>query len=157
MDRRKRTDFKKWSPGFYQFYKLMDHWYFIFIKFQNMCQCVCCDCIWLNYCGAVTGLGEFACCIGWWCCSPESFPPEGKKCCFCFEKIGMGSTFFCCGGICCAPEWLVGWSKSQKWALIFYHNHFQIYIMPYLKNSFPPPLYLLTSHRALFLFLSLQL
>lgn len=79
-----------------------------------MCQCMICDCWWWNFCGTCAGVGEFFCCLGFWCCTPDTFPPEGKNCCICCTKSGLGSNCLCYGGVCCAPDWLVGWSKSQK-------------------------------------------
>lgn len=79
-----------------------------------MCQCMVCDCWWMNCCGACAGLSDNLCCIGFWCCSPDSFPPEAKKCCFCFESTGFGGNCLCTGGVCCVPDWLKKWSSSQK-------------------------------------------
>lgn len=80
-----------------------------------MCQCVVCDCWWMNCCGECGfGCTEQLCCIGYWCCQPDSIPPEGKKCCFCCDRVGCGGGVCCVGGICFSPEWLVKWSNSLK-------------------------------------------
>lgn len=94
--------------------------FWILIIIPKMCQCVCCDCWWMNCFGVCCGgLSDQLCCIGYWCCAPDTLPPENQKCCYCCEKIGCGGNCFCTGSVCCAPDWIKKWSDSlKKWNIL---------------------------------------
>lgn len=64
-----------------------------------MCQCVLCDCIWWNYCGACAGCANLNCCYGWWCCQQDELKRSigADTCCWCCQFVGLGSNFLCNG------------------------------------------------------------
>lgn len=99
-----------------------------------MCQCVLFDCWWCNFCGGKYGCAAQYCCLGYWCCAPENFPQEAK-CCYCFEKIGWGSNLSCIGGVCCAQDWLMKWSKAQKWRNHLILDHFFYFLIHLIQNN----------------------
>ena len=79
-----------------------------------MCQCLCCNCWWWNYCGVCAGYAQLHCCWGYWCCKPEEMNRHNSACCYCCENSGMGQHFFCYGSVCCAPQWLVNYSNQAN-------------------------------------------
>ena len=80
-----------------------------------MCQCMICECWWVNYCGVCcAGVAAFGCCYSYWCCKHESLVPFDKECCHCCDGFaGWGNNCFCQGGVCCAPDYLKKWSVFQ--------------------------------------------
>ena len=79
-----------------------------------MCQCLCCNCWWWNYCGVCAGYAQLNCCWGYWCCKPEEMNRHNSACCYCCEQSGLGQHFFCYGSVCCAPSWLVNYSNQAN-------------------------------------------
>ena len=45
--------------------------YIFIIKNKKMCQCVCCNCYWINCCGVCAGWHDAFVCISFWLCKPE--------------------------------------------------------------------------------------
>jgi hypothetical protein len=95
--------------------------YYIYRKeFKKMCQCILCDCIWWNYCGACAGCATLECCFGWWCCQQDELKRSigADTCCWCCQFVGLGSNCLCSGFVCCAQPWLLNYSKAltaKKW------------------------------------------
>lgn len=81
---------------------------------KNMCQCLCCNCWWWNYCGVCAGYAQLNCCWGYWCCKPEEMNRHNSACCYCCEQSGLGTHWFCYGSVCCAPAWLVNYSNQAN-------------------------------------------
>lgn len=78
-----------------------------------MCQCVLCDCFWVNICGIPCGGVHNAClCFSYWCCKPDELKALDADCCkFCVWS-GWGGNCFCYGKLCCAPEAIKTYSRS---------------------------------------------
>lgn len=79
-----------------------------------MCRCTPCNCCWCDICADCPGVSLLCACMGCWLCNPQSFPPQGRNCCFMCEQTGCGGGLFCIGGAICVPEWLIQWTKSRK-------------------------------------------
>jgi hypothetical protein len=75
-----------------------------------MCQCILCDCWWLNFCGACAGLHHAHGCCSYWLCKPAELMTFDPYVCHCCECDGIGSNHCCYGGIFCAPPSVKNWS-----------------------------------------------
>ena len=77
-----------------------------------MCQCMCCDCWWVNYCGVCcAGWHSALFCISCWLCKPMEMQNFDPDCCRLCAWTGYGGNFFCYGGVCCAPEGVKMYSR----------------------------------------------
>jgi hypothetical protein len=80
-----------------------------------MCQCLCCDCWWINYCGIVCAGWHYAICIcSYWLCKPDDLANIDPNCCHICDCDGYGGNQCCCGSICCAPDTVKTWSKMRS-------------------------------------------
>jgi hypothetical protein len=80
-----------------------------------MCQCICCDCWWCNYCGILCGGWHNAFCLcSIWCCKPLDLMNIDPHCIHLCKCDGWGQNFFCWGNVCCAPETVKAWSKMRS-------------------------------------------
>ena len=75
-----------------------------------MCQCICCNCWWCNYCGACAGLHYAECIWSCWLCKPVELERFDPDCCHICACDGCGANYCCCGEICCAPYAVKEWS-----------------------------------------------
>jgi hypothetical protein len=82
---------------------------------SKMCQCLCCDCWWLNFCGIPCAGVHYAICIcSYWLCRPADLALMDPNCCKICACDGWGSNCFCWGGVCCASEVVKQWSKNRS-------------------------------------------
>ena len=80
-----------------------------------MCQCLCCECWWCNYCGVCcAGWHWAACCCSCWACKPIEMMNFDPDCCHCCLWSGYGHNCFCLGNVCCAPVPLKQYSKFMS-------------------------------------------
>lgn len=87
--------------------------YVIIIKVRLlMCQCVCCNCWWINFCGVCAGLHSAYLVCSCWLCKPLQLMSYDPECCHFCQCDGLGSNFFCYGGVCCAPPSVKTWSQD---------------------------------------------
>ena len=77
-----------------------------------MCQFLCCDCWWFNFCGIPCGgLHVGICLCSFWLCKPielQTIDPDFCKLCA-FDGLGFNAC--CFGTICCASDFVRMWSK----------------------------------------------
>lgn len=86
-----------------------------------MCQFLCCDCWWCNWCGVCCGGLHYAICIcSCWVCKPLSLELVSPLCCHICDCDGWGYNACCWGHVCCAPVSLRVWSKMHAWSSIIY-------------------------------------
>jgi hypothetical protein len=76
-----------------------------------MCQCLCCDCWWFNYCGVCAGCHHAYLLCSFWCCKHPTLAVIDPFMCHCCECVGLGHNTFCMGSVMCAPQAVVTWSK----------------------------------------------
>lgn len=80
-----------------------------------MCQCVCCNCWWVNFMGVCCGGLHSACCLAsCWMCQPDDLFNINSDCCICCYCTGIGGNTCCLGNVCCAPEYLTIWSNQRN-------------------------------------------
>ena len=80
-----------------------------------MCQCVCCNCWWVNIMGVCCGGLHSACCLAsCWMCQPDDLYNIAPDCCICCYCTGIGGNTCCLGNVCCAPEYLTIWSNQRN-------------------------------------------
>ena len=76
-----------------------------------MCQCICCDCWWINCCGACAGWHYAWCLCSCWICKPLEILAFDPNCCNCCICTGYGGNLCCYGGVCCAPDAVKNYSR----------------------------------------------
>lgn len=78
-----------------------------------MCQCVLCDCLWLNMCGVCcAGLHLALGCMACWMCKPIEMANQEN--CEIGTYTGCGKNVFCQGMLCCAPEYVKQYSQLMN-------------------------------------------
>ena len=100
-----------------------------------MCHCVLCNCLWINCGKKCMGMFVMCLCGGVWCSQPETIPEEHQKICHNEGITGLGIDCHIFGFLCCSPKWMVEWSRTFPWLLIYsyqiillkYINHFLLY------------------------------
>ena len=84
-----------------------------------MCQCIVCDCWWINLCGAP--------CAGWhnawflcscWLCKPLEMLAFDPNCCNCCIWTGYGGNCCCYGCLYCAPEAVKLYSRTLNGEMV---------------------------------------
>lgn len=79
-----------------------------------MCQCMVCNCWWINYCGVMCGgLHEGNLICSYWLCKPLDLRQFDPLCCHICECDGCGGNSCCTGSICCAPKYIAEWSALR--------------------------------------------
>jgi hypothetical protein len=90
--------------------------FIIFLYSIQMCQCVLCDCLWLNYCG-ILNAGWYVAVelVSCWACQPQEIKNTDDDCVR-WGCEGCGSNFFCSGCVICATAYLKDYShiKTQQ-------------------------------------------
>jgi hypothetical protein len=80
-----------------------------------MCQFLCFDCWWCNFCGIVCGGVHNAICVcSYWLCKPEELAAIDPECCHIMACDGWGGNCFFFGDICCAPDSVKEWSRLKS-------------------------------------------
>lgn len=80
-----------------------------------MCQCILCDCWWVNMCGiCCAGWHEALLCVSCWACKPAELQDFDPKCCHCCSWRGCGGNLFCWGSVCFAPLALKTFSRLKN-------------------------------------------
>jgi hypothetical protein len=80
-----------------------------------MCQCICCDCCWINCFGVICGGLHMAYCLcSCWLCKPDGLKAIDPECCHVCAWDGWGGNECCTGAICCSPAWVKQWSAQLK-------------------------------------------
>ena len=79
-----------------------------------MCQFLCCDCWWCNWCGAYAGVHNAACICSYWLCKPDDLSAIDPECCHICACDGWGGNCCCWGDICCAPDSVKQWSQMMS-------------------------------------------
>jgi hypothetical protein len=70
-----------------------------------MCQLICCDCWWCNWCGVICGGWHNAyCCCSFWLCMPDEMQQIDPECCKVGQMTGCGYNHCCWGNILCIPD-----------------------------------------------------
>ena len=87
----------------------------IIILFEVMCQCVICDCWWVNLCGIICAGWHWAyCCCSFWLCHPEEMMNIDPDCCKVCTWTGCGQVICCWGGVCFAPDSVKTYSRVKN-------------------------------------------
>ena len=81
-----------------------------YLKDIFMCQFICCDCWWCNWCGAYGGVHAAFCLCSYWLCKPDSLAQMDPDCCKICKCDGWGGNCCCWGDIICAPQVVKDWS-----------------------------------------------
>ena len=78
-----------------------------------MCQCLCCDCWWINYCGVPCGgiYHAYLCC-SFWLCMPHQMQRIDPDCCKVACCVGYGYNHCCFGSVCCVTDSVAAFSKT---------------------------------------------
>ena len=80
-----------------------------------MCQCLVCDCWWVNMCGVpCAGLHNAICICSYWLCRPADLQLMDPVCCKICGCDGWGGNCCCWGGVCCAAEVVKQWSRMRS-------------------------------------------
>lgn len=80
-----------------------------------MCQFLCCNCWWFNFCGVCcAGFHNAYCVCSYWLCKPVELTNIDPECCHICAFDGFGGNGCCWGNICCAPESVKEWSRVMS-------------------------------------------
>ena len=77
-----------------------------------MCQFVCWDCWWQNWCGVCAGIHQAWGCCSFWLCKPAGLAVYDPNVCHCGDYDGNGYNCFNLGSVMWAPPSLLRWSKD---------------------------------------------
>lgn len=86
----------------------IDKIFIIIVSLYQMCQCVCCDCWWMNRCGiCCAGVSWNFLVCGLWLCKPQEMKNQDICTIGC---SGWGGSCFFCSDVCCAPDYVINYS-----------------------------------------------